>query len=132
MLYLLIQQNVGPFMNFNALFFVVASVITMIVAAVVAPKYGLHEMRSIPQVDAIPEAINVCAEKGLPIVHTIGQQSPDNTSIGRDVPATQEVVKWMSQRCDELGVRHFHTMSDPTIQILTMDYARQGDRKSVV
>jgi hypothetical protein len=126
MLDLLIQQNVGPFQNFNALLFVFGAIITMIVAAIVAPKYGLHEMRSIPQVDAIPEAINVCAEKGLPLVHTIGQQAPDNTSIGRDVPATQEVVKLISQRCDELGVRHFHTQSDPTVQIMTMDYARQG------
>jgi hypothetical protein len=127
MIYPLIEQILGvEFLNIESLIFTVGSIIAMIIASYVAPKYGLHEMRAIPQVDAIPEAIGVCAEKGLPLVHTIGQQRPDNTGIGRDVPATQEVVKLISQQCAELNVRHFHTMSDPTIQLMTIDYGRQG------
>jgi hypothetical protein len=122
MLYALVTQLA----NVPQLGFMILGAIVMIAMSYIAPKYGLHEMRSIPQVDAMKEAVGVCAEKGVPLMYTIGNLGPDATAIGRDVPGCMEVVKLLSQTCAELNVRSFYTMQDATAHLMISDYARQG------
>ena len=112
--------------NIPQLVFFILGLLSIGILSFIAPKYKLHKMRSIPQIDAMKEAIGVCAEKGVPYVYTIGGTNLDSLPFGFDVAAVCEVGKNLAQTAAELNVRGFYSQSDATMNAMMRDYVRQG------
>jgi hypothetical protein len=112
--------------NINTLVFVVLGLITFIMSVLLAPKYNLHLLRRMPQVDAMIEACGVAAEKGTPLMWTPGQISSGFGVVGRDIPSVAKVTKYVATECAKLDVPFIVTVSDPMVHQMMVDYTRAG------
>jgi hypothetical protein len=101
--------------------------IPSIVAGLILPKLG-HDwaaLRRVPGLDVLDEAVKICAEKGRPLFQSTGGLSTTGYTI-EHVESLLMITRYLTKRCGELGVRYISVSNNPQLQLLIMDFARQG------
>jgi hypothetical protein len=93
-----------------------------IVTTYIMPKTKYNQMRRIPAIDAILEAVRVSAETGRPLLWGPGSLYPSRGYI----PAVNEILKRVAQEAGPLGVRIISTTALPQINMMTHDYLQEG------
>lgn len=86
------------FTNLPILAFCAFSLVVVAVMMFLAPKLGL-EIRRVPALDAVDEAVGMCAERGTPLLFSFG-----SLALSPYINAGLEVLKYISRKAGETGV----------------------------
>jgi len=113
--------------NFTSLYVTLLALGAASLTSFILPRIGYEwcALRRLPAMDVVDEAIRICAEKGRPFYQFFGNvtfmgkfsiYSESNVSLARYI--TKEGAK--------LGVRYISAVADGIMQLLLLDFTRQG------
>jgi hypothetical protein len=80
-------------------------------------------LRRVPAMDVIDEAVQICAERGRPLLQTLGTVRYGTSQF---VESIVTLARYLTKQCGELGVRYITICQDPQLQLLLYDFAKQG------
>jgi hypothetical protein len=85
-----------------------------------------YVVRKLAAVTGIEEAVRVCAEKGKPIIYSVGFTGIRYVRASMLYHTTAGVAKYLGRACGELNVPLICTTSAPDMNMILQDYSRQG------
>jgi hypothetical protein len=103
-------------------------IVLMIILAIslwIGPKLNV-EIRRVPAIDAVDEAVGVCAELGAPLLYSFGNLALSGGVGGSYVNGSLQIMKYTANKCAVAGVRMFRYTTDPRIFTMMQDFAQQG------
>jgi hypothetical protein len=87
---------------------------------------SLTDIRSIPAIDAIVEAVGRCAELGKPVFASPGSMVTTWSAQSIFIPSVLALAQSTSQQCAELDVPLYTVVGDPQMKLYYHDAIRTG------
>jgi hypothetical protein len=107
------------------LIYFIVLVIILALSMWIGPKLNV-EIRRVPALDAIDEAVGVCAELGSPLLYSFGSMMMSSGVGASYVNGSLQTMKYTANKCAVAGVRMFRYTVDPRIFTMMQDFAEQG------
>lgn len=97
------------------------------VAGIILPRLGKDwcALRRVPGLDVLDESVKICAEKGRPLFQSTGGLGTTGYTI-EHVESLLMITRYLTKRCGELGVRYISVSNNAQLQLLILDFAKQG------
>jgi len=133
MIYSIVEQTIvvlGVTLQYvNVLYVTILCLGAGVIAAIILPRLGYEwcALRRVPAMDVMDEAVRICAEKGRPFFQSAGSSS--FSAAGGGIQFVESIVslgRYLTKQCANLGVRFISAVMDPQLQLLFIDFARQG------
>jgi hypothetical protein len=126
MLGILVQQL--SIQHVDTLMFLLFAMIVMAIFLLIGESFpkSLTELRRVPAIDALDEAVKVCAEKGLPLYNDPGEAYPRSGKGIALALGIMAMTKHMAKQAATLNVRMRSSASQAELHLAMEDYTRQG------